>query len=106
MDGLKPTSTIRSQRDWKLIMPQNPPLVFCNITPEQYAALIAKARASGVDLIGNSGTASRYGVEIAWNYAPESQQLTLQCLKTPFFVKASDVHAKLESLVIQSLAAL
>ncbi len=70
-------------------MPQNPPLVFCNITPEQYAALIAKAKASGVDLIGNSGTASRYGVEIAWNYAPESQQLTLQCLKTPFFVKAS-----------------
>ncbi len=87
-------------------MPQNPPLVFSNITPEQYAALVAKAKASGVDLIGNSGTASRYGVEISWNYAPESQQLTLQCLKTPFFVKASDVNTKLQTLVNQSLTAL
>ena len=87
-------------------MSQNLPLVFSNITSAQYAALVAKAKASGVDLIGNSGTASRYGVEISWNYAPESQQLTLHCLKTPFFVKASDVNIKLENLVNQSLAAL
>jgi hypothetical protein len=88
------------------IMPQNPPLVFSSITPAQYAALVAKAKASGVDLIGNSGIASRYGVEISWNYEPESQQLTLQCLKTPFFVKASDINQKLQTLVNQSLTSL
>ncbi|MGA7857760.1 MAG: hypothetical protein WCA11_07540 [Terracidiphilus sp.] len=87
-------------------MPQNQPLVFSNIAPAQFSALVAKAKASGVELVGNSGTASRYGVEISWNYVPESQQLTFQCLKTPFFVNAADVHAKLKTLVDQSLAAL
>jgi hypothetical protein len=76
--------------------------VFSDIAPEQYAKLVEKARASGIDLGGNSGTASQYGVEVAWNYSPEAQQLTLQCLKTPFFVSAADVHAKLAALVEQS----
>jgi hypothetical protein len=86
-------------------MPQNPPLVFSNITPAQYAALISKAEASGISIAGNSGTASKHGVEVAWNYSPDARQLTLQCLKTPFFVSVADVNAKLQSLVGQSISA-
>jgi hypothetical protein len=87
-------------------MAQNPPLIFSNVTPENYAALVAKAKASGIDLAGNSGTATKYGVEIAFNYSPDTQQLTLQCLKTPFFVSADDVHSRLRSLVKESLPGL
>lgn len=80
-------------------MPQHAPQVFSRITPGRYAELTARAKAAGIDLDGNNGTASKFGVEVAWNYAPETQELTLQCLKTPFFVSTEDVDAKLRSLV-------
>jgi hypothetical protein len=86
-------------------MPPIAPLVFPAITPAQFATLIAKAREAGINLDGNSGTASKYGVEVTWNYVPDSQQLTFQCLKTPFFVNAADVHAKIQTLVQQTLNA-
>ena len=85
-------------------MSQTAPLVFSGVTPGQYAKLIEKARAAGIELVGNSRTASKFGVEVAWNYAPETQELTFHCLSTPFFVKPEDVHAKIEALVKESLA--
>ena len=87
-------------------MSPSAPLVFNGISPRQFAQLAAKAAASGMAIAGNSGSASRLGVEVAWNYAPEAQQLTLQCLKTPFFVSAADVESRLRSLVEQTLSAL
>jgi hypothetical protein len=74
-------------------------LVFPRITPEQFTKLAAKARASGFELNGNSGSASKFGVEIVWNYNPESQKLTFQCIDTPFFVKPQDVYAKIQAIV-------
>jgi hypothetical protein len=78
--------------------------VFSGIAPEQYASLLARARAAGFDLSGNSGKASKFGVEVAWNYSPESRELTFQCLRTPFFVKPEDVSAKIRELVKESAA--
>lgn len=85
-------------------MSQTAPLVFPGVTPGQYAKLIEKAKAAGIELTGNSGTASKFGVEVAWNYLPEKQELTFHCLQTPFFVKPEDVNAKIEALVKESLA--
>jgi hypothetical protein len=85
-------------------MPSGTPQVFTNITPEQYDRLAAKARASGIELTGNSGTASKLGVEVGWNYNPIAQSLTIQCLKTPFFMKATDVDSRIHKLVQDSLA--
>jgi hypothetical protein len=87
-------------------MAQSPRQVFSGITPSTYTKLTEKARASGIELSGNSGTASKFGVEVAWNYVPETEQLTFQCLKTPFFISADDVHRKLQTLVQQTLASL
>jgi hypothetical protein len=86
----------------KQAMAQNSPKTFSGMTPEQYAKLAEKARANGIDMSGNRGTASKYGVEMQWDYSPETQQLTLQCLRTPMFVSAATVYAKLQSLVEQS----
>ena len=80
-------------------MAPSAPNVFKGITPEQYARLAARAEAAGIAISGNSGTATQFGVEIAWNYSPDSQDLMIQCLKTPFFLKAADVDAKIQSLV-------
>jgi hypothetical protein len=85
-------------------MASSAPQVFKGVTPEQYDQLVGKAQAAGIDLNGTSGTASKFGVEISWNYSPQTQKLTLQCLKTPFFVKAADVDAKIRTLVTESLA--
>lgn len=85
-------------------MSLNAPLVFKGIAPEQFAQLTAKAAASGVPISGNSGTASKLGVEVTWNYSPATQQLALQCLKTPFFLTVEDVEARLRLLVEQSIA--
>lgn len=85
-------------------MAASKPHVFKNVTPEKYQLLIEKARGAGIEMKGNSGSASKFGVEIAWNYAPESQELTLQCMKAPFFMSATEVDSKIQSLVGQTLA--
>ncbi len=85
-------------------MANHSPLVFNGINSEQYARLADKARATGIEISGNDGTASKYGVQLAWNYAPSDQQLTFQCLKTPFFVSAADVETKIRALVAETLA--
>ncbi len=85
-------------------MGQSEPQTFQSITPEQFARMVAKARAAGIDLNGNSGTASKMGVEVTWNYVPDSQELKIQCLKAPFFMSTRDVDARIKSMVTESLA--
>jgi predicted HTH transcriptional regulator len=84
-------------------MGESTPQVFPGVTAAQFATLAAKAKAAGIDLSSNSGTATKFGVEIAWEYAPENQKLTLRCLRTPFFVKSEEVNAKIQALVKESL---
>ena len=86
-------------------MAQSSPQVFNGITPAQYANLTQKARSAGIEMNGNSGRASKMGVEVEWHYSPERQELTLTCLYTPFFMSADDVNAKLHTLVSDSLEA-
>ena len=88
----------------RFLMAAGAPQVFKGVTPEQYARLVEKARTAGIELNGNSGIASRFGVEIAWNYLPEAQELTLQCVNTPFFMSAADVDARIQKLVRESMS--
>ncbi len=85
-------------------MAESAPQVFSGVTPAQYTRLVEKAKAAGIDLTGNSGTASKFGVEVRYNYLADKQELTLHCLRTPFFMSADDVNGKLRGLVSESLA--
>jgi len=85
-------------------MAKSAPQLFKGVTPDQYARLVHKAKGAGIDLNGDAGTASKFGVEVGWNYSRASQELTLQTLKTPFFMSAADVDARILSLVRESLA--
>ena len=58
-------------------MAKSLPQVFSNIAPEQYSRLIEKAKAAGIDLSGNIGTVTKFGVEVSWHYSPEKQELVL-----------------------------
>jgi hypothetical protein len=93
------------QKFQEIRMAPSAPQIFKGISPAQYERLVAKAETAGIALNGNSGTASKYGVEISWNYQPEIQELSLQCLKTPFFVNAADVNSKIQTLVKEFQAA-
>jgi hypothetical protein len=86
-------------------MTNSAPITFQNITPGQYDLLVAKANAAGIALTGHSGTASRLGVEVTWNYSPDSHLLTVQCLRAPFFLKPQEVNEKIEALVQETVAA-
>jgi hypothetical protein len=81
------------------------PQVFSGITPAKYAALMEKANSSGVPMSGNSGRASKMGIEVEWNYSPEKQELVLTCHRTPIFMSAENVNARLHELVRQALQA-
>lgn len=85
-------------------MAQHTQQVFSGITPHHYAQLTEKARANGIAMNGNNGSASKYGVELEWNYEPEAQQLTVKCLRTPLFVPAATVYSQLREMVEQSKA--
>ena len=91
--------------DKEIIVAQSSPQVFTGIAPERYANLSQKARSAGIEMNGNSGRASKMGVEVEWHYSPERQELTLTCLHTPFFMSADDVNARLHALVSDSLTA-
>jgi len=86
-------------------MAQHLPQIFSGITSDQYAQLTEKAQANGIAMTGNSGSASKYGVELEWSYVPEAQQLRVHCVRTPIFVSAATVYGKLQALVEESRAA-
>ena len=52
---------VRQRRRTTTVHPAEP-LVFSDITPEQYARLTQKATAAGISMSGDSGTASSFGV--------------------------------------------
>jgi len=81
------------------------PQVFQGVTPERYTRMVEKARSAGIPMDGNSGSAAKFGVEVAWSYSPETHELSIQCLRTPFFLNAGDVEAKIRTLVQQSVMA-
>ena len=82
-------------------MAPSAPQTYKGITLDQYAKLTEKAKGAGIEMQGNSGSASKFGVEVEWRYAPETRELTLQCMKTPFFVNAADVDANFASWSIK-----
>ena len=65
----------------------------------EYAALQAKAEASGLMILGDSGTTSAHGCEVSWNYDVAEGELTAQCLSKPFFVSCETINQKLRELI-------
>jgi hypothetical protein len=78
-------------------------LIFEGVTAAQFAVLAAKAQAAGIAFEGNRGRAMKFGAEVAWDYQPETGQLTLQCLQAPFFLSPQAVLAQIDAMVRESM---
>jgi hypothetical protein len=81
------------------------PQIFKGVTPERYAILADRACRAGIPLEGTSGSASMFGIEVCWTYSPETQVLTIQCLRTPFFMNQVEIDTKIRNLVEQTAMA-
>lgn len=73
---------------------------FAGIDTARFLAIAEKVRSkTGVAVAGAEGQASANGFTLAWKYSPESQQLTVECLKKPFFVSGGLVLRNVQQLV-------
>jgi len=73
--------------------------VFNGVTAEQFACLVGKAQAAGINIAGNSGSASERGITIAWTFDPVAKTLSVQCTSTPFGVMCGAINSKVHDLV-------
>ena len=67
------------------------------VTPAQYAVLVDKATTAGVPITDTNGTATKLGVSVSWSYLEPT--LSIQVVKTPFFLSADTVEAKIATVV-------
>jgi hypothetical protein len=72
---------------------------FSGITQEHFACLLQKAQSSGINISGTSGTASRSGITIAWNYDPAAQVLNIQCTDKPMILGCGVITSQIRDLV-------
>jgi hypothetical protein len=73
--------------------------VFSGITQAHFACLVAKAATQGIDIAGDSGSASKDGLTVTWNYEPETESLTIQCVSAPFFLGCGTINANIHNLI-------
>jgi hypothetical protein len=77
---------------------------FTGLSPDQFTALGAKATASGLNLSGNSGQASKDGFTVTWSYDPAGRVLEIQCVSAPFLVPCSTINGRIHDMVESVIA--
>jgi len=78
---------------------------FSGVTPAQFEALVRKASAAaGVALEGRSGSCSRKGFTVIWDYDSIEQKLMIQCTASPFSITCGTVNQKIHDLVDSAAA--
>jgi hypothetical protein len=74
--------------------------VFNGITPARWECIRqAMQGRTGVSLATDTGTASKSGFTMRWNFDPLAQVLTVQCLEKPFIVPCSVIESTLTGIV-------
>lgn len=53
---------------------------------------------TGVAITTDSGSASKSGFTIRWNFDPLAQVLTVQCLEKPFIIPCSAIESTLKGI--------
>jgi hypothetical protein len=87
-----------------------PAQTFNDITPADFDKLVAAVKSKlGIEISGLQGQASGSTplgeITIQWDYYPDSEALTLQCLKKPLLLGAGYVNIEISALVTDTLAA-
>ncbi len=75
------------------------PLVFNNVTVGIFQKVANAISAKyGFPVLGNSGTQSKYGFTISWNFAPAQATLTVQCLAYPPFLGSAWIDSDIQAM--------
>jgi hypothetical protein len=77
---------------------------FTELSQDQFTALVSKAAASGLNLSGNAGQASKDGFTVTWTYDPAARMLEIQCVSAPFLVPCSTINGRIHDLVDSVIA--
>jgi hypothetical protein len=78
---------------------------FSGVTPAQFESLARKASAvAGVALEGRSGSCSRNGFTVIWDYDSTEHSLTIQCTASPFSVTCGSINQRIHDLVDSAAA--
>jgi len=73
--------------------------VFSNVTPAQFDCLSQNASAAGINISGNTGSASQDGITVEWTFDPTAATLSIQCTSAPFFALCGTINSKIHDLV-------
>ena len=76
------------------------PLVFTQVDAAKFACVAEKVAGTvGVPMDGPTGTHSKGGFTVAWNFNEEAATLTIQCLESPWNRPCIFINAKIKELV-------
>jgi len=79
------------------------PLVWSNVTPEDFDTLKTEAAKDGLELSGVSGDIKNSGVEATFVYNSTAQTLSIQLVHKPFVVGWGYVSTKLTKTINAAL---
>jgi hypothetical protein len=78
---------------------------FSGVTPAQFESLTRKATAAvGTTLEGHTGSCSRQGFTVIWDYDLTEQKLVIQCTASPFSVTCGSINQRIHDLVDSAAA--
>jgi hypothetical protein len=78
---------------------------FSGVTPAQFEALTRKASSiAGVTIESRTGSCSRSGFTIIWDYDAAELRLVIQCTASPFNVTCGSINQRIHDLVDSAAA--
>jgi hypothetical protein len=80
-----------------------PMMSYNNVSQAVWTCIVATVANYGINVRGNSGTASAHGFTVHWNYNPANGSLQVQCTAKPFFVSCGTVNSHLNDAVSHCL---
>lgn len=72
---------------------------FTNVTQSVWDCLVQKAAGYGITISSPSGSASKLGVTVQWNWSSASGTLTMQCTDKPFIIGCGKVESTMNEVV-------
>ncbi len=74
-------------------------LVFNNVNPQKFDCISKAVTAKvGIPVSGFTGTQSKDGFTVTWNYNAGGRTLTIQCLDSPLSAPCATINSKIRDI--------
>lgn len=72
---------------------------FNNVTPSAWQCCKTAVAGFGITITTDSGTQTKDGFTVTWNYNSGAQTLQIQCTDSPWWAPCSTINGKIHDLV-------